>query len=268
MAAAYQNTVMGTQTALTLAAKLDIPNFVHISTVAVALGDDYLPAGAPYPPDRLSVDHPFPDSYAYSKAHAEAMVRKWMSGVACRTICRLGIVVGDTEGNPPPRLDGPYYAADGLSRIRNLLRAAPGPLPMAGHEQARLPLIPVDVATQALDRTIQMRAGQPVPGVFCSHLTPEQGVPLSEFYRFVLDQLGLADRQFSFMNSLPHGLQKRLIDLAVGIPKEELEYALHLPRFDSTATRALLGEGWCPEFEEYQDAFWKGYQAYVENRGA
>lgn len=266
---AYQDTVLGTQTALTLAAKLDIPNFVHISTVAVALGDDYLPAGAPYPTDRLSVDHPFPDSYAYSKAHAEAMVRRWMSGVPGRTICRLGIVVGDTEGNPPARLDGPYHAAEALSRVRHLLRAFPGPLPLAGHEQARLPLIPLDVASRALDRTVRMRVRQPMQPMretSCLHLAPEPGVPLSEFYRFVLDRLGLPERQFCFMSNLPHGVQKRFVDLAMGIPKEEFEYALRLPRFDSSATRALLGERWCPEFEEYQDAFWKGYQVHVKNR--
>lgn len=268
MADAYRNTVMGTHTALTLAAKLDIPNFVHISTVGVALGDDYVLAGVPYPTDRLSVDHPFPDSYAYSKAHAEAMVRKWRSGVPCRTICRLGIVVGDTAGNPPTRIDGPYFAADGLSRVRNLMRAVPGPLPLAGHEQARLPLIPLDVASWALDRMIQMHMRRPVRGISCFHLTPEQGVLLSEFYRFVLDKLGATERQFYFMNNLPRGFQKWLIDLAVGIPKEELEYSLRLPQFDSSATCALLGEGWCPEFGEYQDAFWKGYQTHVENRGA
>ena len=268
MADAYTHTILGTQTALTLAAKLGIPHFFHLSTVAVALGDDYTPAGAPYPTDRLSVDRAFPDSYAYSKAHAEAMVRQWTSGVDCRTICRLGIVVGDTEGNPPARFDGPYYAADGLSRVRNLLRAAPGPLPLVGHGQVRLPLVPLDIASRALDRLIQLSVIRPVQGISCFHLTPQQGVALGEFYRFILDKLELGGRQIHFTNNLPHGLQKRLVDLALGIPKEELEYSLHLPRFESTATRALLGQGWCPEFGEYQDAFWKGYRLYAENRGA
>ncbi|HZN96445.1 MAG TPA: SDR family oxidoreductase, partial [Gemmatimonadales bacterium] len=226
------------------------------------------PAGAPYPTDRLSVDHPFPDSYAYSKAHAEGMVRQWMSGVACRTICRLGIVVGDTAGNPPPRIDGPYYAVDGLSRVRHLLRAVHGQLPLVGQEKVHLPLVPVDVAARALDRMIQISLSRPLEGISCFHLTPEQGVPLGEFYRFILDRLGLEGRQFHFMTGVPQGFQKRLAELAVGIPKEELEYSLHLPRFDSSATRVLLGQEWCPEFRDYQDAFWKGYRLYAENRGA
>jgi nucleoside-diphosphate-sugar epimerase len=265
---AYQNTVQATHTALTLAAKLGIPNFLHVSTVGIALGDDFGAIGAGYPTDRLSVDHPFPDSYSYSKAHAEAMVRRWMSGVPNRTVCRLGIIVGDTQGNPPPRIDGAYFAAQGLDRIQDLLRAVPGPLPLVGREQARLPLVPLDVVSRALDQIIQVRAKVPVRGVSCFHLTPRRGLPIRELYRFVLDRLGMTDRQFFFMNNLPEGLQKRFVDFALGLPKEELEYSLHLPQFDSSATCALLGEEWCPEFEQYQDAFWKGYRSYAENRSA
>jgi hypothetical protein len=85
-------------------------------------------------------------------------------------------------------------------------------------------------------------------------------VPLGEFYRFVLDSLGLAGRRLHFMGRLP--------GLAVGIPEEELAYSLSLPRFDSSATCAVLGDRWCPEFAEYRDAFWKGYQAHAGHRGA
>jgi hypothetical protein len=54
--------------------------------------------------------------------------------------------------------------------------------------------------------------------------------------------------------------------MIVGFPEEQLRYVLKLPLYDSSETQKVLGADWCPEFPQYEKAFWSGYEKYISNR--
>lgn len=263
---AYRQNVAGTHQALALAQKAEIPHFVHISTIAVTVGDRV----SPYPVDRLKADRQFPDPYAATKAQAELMVRGWEHDFFSRLILRLGVLVGDQKGNKPVRLDGPYHAMRAFHRLAPALRTMVGPIPVVGHpDDSRLPVVPVDVAASAVVRLMLHQAKGGEKGTRCYHVTPRRGgLSGRELYSYIMEKVGLDDRQLLFMEDFPEQFQKLLVGVVDwipgGIPKEELKYLLELPTFDSSATEAVLGRQWCPEFREYQEALWEGYEKFLK----
>ncbi len=249
----------GTHAALTIAQKAAIPHFTHISTIAVALGDFV----SPYPPERLSIERAFSDSYARTKTQAEYMVRQWEHSFASKMVLRLGVLVGDTKGTPPLRIDGPYHAMHALRQLSPWLRTTIGPIPVIGRpDSSRLPIVPVDAVASGIVSLVahQLKTG-------CSdtfHLTPRDGgVSARELYVFIMEKIGLDDRKLHFMDTLPEEFQTRLMQFAAGIPKEELEYLLNLPVFDARSTEDILGKDWCPVFSEFQDTLWSGYEKFI-----
>ncbi len=251
----------GTHAALTIAQKAGIPHFTHISTVAVALGDFV----SPYPPDRLSMDRAFSDSYARTKAQAEFMVREWEHRFASRMVLRLGVLVGDTKGTPPLRIDGPYHAMQALKQLAPWLRTTLGPIPVVGRpDSSRLPIVPVDSVASGVVSLVEHQFKTGCSDTF--HLTPpDGGVSARELYVFIMEKIGLDDRKLHFMDNVPEEIQTRLMQFAAGIPREELEYLLNLPVFDARTTEDILGKDWCPVFSQFQESLWSGYEKFISS---
>lgn len=261
---AHTQNVIGTHTALTLAQKAEIPHFVHISTVAVGMSS---------PPDRvvrteqLEPTHTFPDVYSETKAAAEQMVRTWENpAFRLKLILRPGALVGDRREGSIARVDGPYHAVEGLRRLLRITRGLPGPLPLPGRDGRHLPILPVDVAADAISRLVELSWGDQWEGTRCLHLAPEKGLSARELYESALRFLGHEGREFTLMSQLPDWLVKPAADIIVRFPREELEYLLNVPRFDTAEIEEILGPAWCPEFAEYEKAFWRGYETFVSNR--
>lgn len=260
---AARNNVAATHTALTIAQKAEIPHFVHISTVAVTMGQ----GKDPIEPHELTTSRVFPDHYASSKAQAEHLVRFWSSAPTMKSklVLRLGILVGDTEEGRITRIDGPYQSAAALSKIRNIIKFIPGPLPLPGIPGRRLPVVPVDIAANAIVKLMQKSLEQNWQGYKALHITPNEGLGAQELYESTLEQLGLNNRVI-LAEKIPKFVAKEMAEVLTQLPKEELEYMLAIPRLNNDMTNELLGENWCPEFKDYKKVFWAGYEKYVSNR--
>jgi nucleoside-diphosphate-sugar epimerase len=216
-------------------------------------------------PEVLDTEANFPDFYAYGKAYAEKMVRHWADGLQSKLILRLGILVGDTVEGNIHRIDGPYHTPEGFKKLRGLIEKWRGPLTLPGRKNSRLPLVPVDSAAKAVVNLCLHSRKEEWQGTRSFHITPKEGVPADTLYRSTLNHLGLPPMEIKLLEKVPDFILKRVAEMAIDFPQEELEYLLNLPLFDSLETRRILGEDWCPEFSDYEKTMWKGYDKYVEN---
>jgi nucleoside-diphosphate-sugar epimerase len=259
---AYLQNMGGTHTALAIASQAEIPRFIHISTVAVTINNHSHIVG----PDDLVSSAPFPDHYAESKANAEKIVRHWASStLKSRIILRPGILVGDTKGGKILRIDGPYHAPESFQRIRRLIEAVPGAVPLPGDETRPLPLVPVDVCARAIVEILLAAETQDWNGTRSFFLAGHQGPTALELFRSAFQILGIK-KDIKLLSQVPDWILKPAAEFIAKLPKEELEYLINFPKFDLTATEAVLGPNWCPNFKDYEDVFWRGYHAYISNR--
>lgn len=259
---AFKQNVGATHTALTLAEKMRVPHFVHISTFAVSVREPH----DLVLPDRIDSSHPFPDYYSLSKARAEELVRARRGDFKSKLILRLGALVGDSKKGRIHRIDGPYHCAEAMSELKGLIERFPGPLPLPGVTGRGVPVLPVDICADAIVRLCEVSRRKNWKGTRGYHLTPPKELTATELYRSTLRFLGLPDRGFTLLSEVPKPILKSASERLAHFPREELEYLLSSPRLDTTATERLFGENWCPRFRDYEDVFWKGYAEYVSNR--
>lgn len=259
--------IAGTHTALTIAQTCEIPTFIHISTVAVAM-----PAGVAASPVASDAvfSGPFTDYYAETKSNAEKMVRQWDTEFPKRKlILRPGILIGDTQGSAISRIDGPYHAIDAFRRLRPLLHSWRGFLPLPGQTETRVPLVPVDAAAAAICRLTELfliEGANPNSSAVESYYVADGGGPtIDALYASALRALGL-DHRVQLMPKAPQGLIKPLAEWVARLPREELEYVLNLPKLDTSKTIEKLGADFFPSFERYESKLWSGYHAFIQNR--
>lgn len=276
---AMKHNVTATHNALVIAQKAHIPHFVNISSVAVTVGEkgqaserDLKRVGLDpndplIYPDILDTSRSFPDNYAKTKANAEHLVKHWPTAdFKSRLNLRLGILIGDQENGIIERIDGPYHIPEFLQHSRSLIEKMHGQLPFPGSPKIHLPLVPVDVAAQAIAKLIGMTLDESWEDYRSLHLAPNNGPKIQEIYESAMKELGMAPITLRLSNGIPKTLVKYVGEWISDIPKEELEYILSLPRLHVAETERLLGRNWCPEFKSYESAFWKGYHEYVSHR--
>ncbi|PWU20472.1 MAG: hypothetical protein C5B49_04215 [Bdellovibrio sp.] len=262
--------VAGTQNAMTIAQKADIPFFVNTSTVAVTANLRNFSA-TPYD---LSSDSPYPDAYAESKAVVESQVRSWGTcqvgafGTSTEPVHRLnlrmGVLVANSSGGEAiPRIDGPYHLVHAFQRVLPLLKRIPGPLWLPGSSR-RLPLVPVDIAAKAVADLLIRWVGRADFDYLSLHLTPTKGPTALELYESLLNYLGV-EKDIRIIHRLPAGAAAWGLQRFLDLPRAEVLYMLRLPNLDSRDTIKLLGEHWCPPFADYAHALWKGYTQYVSH---
>lgn len=284
---AYLNNVFATHTALVLSQRLEIPTFVHISTVAVTMGHGDTsyhrsqetlisrPGFFKGPEDASSDNRPlsatvqsrgpFPDSYSESKANAEKTVRAWESDFPKRKlIIRPGIIVGASDGTPIQRIDGPYHAIDAFRRMRSIIEAWRGTIVIPGRKNHPIPLVPVDFAGQAIVRLLSLFLNSKET-TSSYYVAPGTGPTIETLFQSALENLGL-HRTLKTFERLPDALVKPAAEWLARLPREEIEYVLNLPALDTSETDQLLGPGFFPTFKDYESALWKGYHAYIQSR--
>jgi hypothetical protein len=259
---AIKHNDFGTHTALTIAQKAEIPHFIFTSTVAVTFGDNHKIVN----PNDLRTAKCFSDHYAHSKAQAERMVRCWQGGFKSKTILRPGILIGDTGGGPILRIDGPYYVAEAIRHLSPLLRKCIFPLPFPGLPRGRLPVVPVDVCGGAIAKITQKCFHENWRGIRSFHLTPSRGLGHRQIYESAFRYYALNPKRIKIVKSVPKTLYNKLVRAVTHIPQQEIEYMFGLPRLSTFETEELLGSHWCPEFENYEQNFWKGYEKFLSNR--
>ncbi len=257
---AMKNNVLGTQTALTLAQKIEIPIFINISSVAVTINC----SARQVEPEDINLTSAFPDHYARTKALAEKLVTDW-EGPLRRLNLRLGVVVGDSVNGVIERIDGPYHCPHLFAKLKPWIERLPGALPLPGREDRRLPLVPVNQAAAGIVRCLEIFHDEKTERNRSLHLIPKYGLPVPDLYSATLRHLAI-HKKIKLLQNLPHILNRELGSRVGRLPKEELSYLLRLPRLDESETRRWLGENWCSEFPDYETSFWRGYDQFVSNR--
>lgn len=254
------NNVFGTNTALKLTQELHIPLFINASSVAAV--SNMLGQVSPYESNLIN---PFPDPYSEGKALTEVQLKNWSNKSLKKINLRLGILVGNSKTGVIERVDGPYKAVHGFENLKKYIENWPGVFFLPGNEQVRLPFVPVDVAASAVVNMINHGLKDPQPGYFSYHVTPEQGLELRTFYNSIMNHLGFQKKDFKLIKELPSDLTAEIANKLFEFPKEQLKYALKLPEFSFKETTQVLGSKWCPEFSDYENTFWSGYEKFVSN---
>ena len=258
---AFQNNISATGNALKVANQLGIPVFINTSSIAAGI-NSALPMVKPYD---LNFSRPFPDAYAESKALGEKVILNWNGEFRLKVNLRLGILVGDTKKGEIQRIDGPYHAPFAFQRLKALIEMFPTSLPVPGLNEKRFPLLPVDIAAAAICQFCEWSMKTTEVGYKSFHLTPNEGLDVRELYISTLKNLFIRSKGVSMVNRIPKWLLNSFSEMALKLPKEEINYLLLFPQYDSTDTQKVLGKSWCPEFKDYERAFWSGYEKYVSN---
>jgi hypothetical protein len=125
--------------------------------------------------------------------------------------------------------------------------------------------VPVDTAAKAIARMTEWALANP-PQTFKSfNLTPKVGLSVKDFYAAVSKHIGLPPKQNILTEGIPDALVKTAAKWLAGFPQADLHYLLNFPKYDSQDTTEILGD-WCPEFPNYERAFWRGYEEFLQNR--
>lgn len=259
----FHHNVATMGTALKVADSLKIPFFVNTSTVAAGINSS-LKSVKPFD---LNFTRPFPDAYSESKALGEKLLQNWAAkNIKGRVNLRLGVLVGESKKGKIQRIDGPYHAAEAFKKIRSLIEALPTSLPLPGEENTHLPLVPVDKAAAAIVKFCEWTLKMQPEEYLSYHITPPEGVGVKYFYGSALKYQAIPHRGIVLVNQLSDVLVSKVSKFVAKFPEEELLYLMNFPNYDSVSTREILGESWCPEFKEYEQIFWSGYEKFVSHR--
>jgi UDP-glucose 4-epimerase len=260
----YIHNVVATNHALALAQKLKIEKFIFTSSVAASINTDLRQVK----PTDLDFTRPFPDYYSEAKALCEQMIHHWEDGPSLKINLRLGILTGDTEHGEIERVDGPYHAYRAFEKVRTFIENWPGVLPLPGDSERKLPFVPVDIAAKAIVKFCDWAIGNQTKGTQNHHLTPTLGVGVRDFYTSILKNLSLhkiqTKKDIFLLEGWPLGVINPFAEHLLNFPKEELTYLLKIPSFETSSTRLILGENWCPEYAAYERKLWRGYQKFSQ----
>lgn len=258
----FQQNVVATGTALRIARQLGIPVFINASSVAAAVNTHLSMAQ----PGDLNFSIPFPDPYSESKALAEKVILNQCENFKLCLNLRFGVLVGDSVSGEIERIDGPYHAPQALEKMRKLIENLPTALPLPGNKNKHLPLVPVDKGADALVGFVKWSQQSGVSGYQSFNLTPKDGLSVRDLYLKTLKKLSISHRRVLFVDQIPRAVLTKASKWLAGFPEEQLNYLLMFPHYDSSRTREVLGEVWCPEFESYEKSFWRGYDDYLSHR--
>ncbi|WP_413943283.1 SDR family oxidoreductase [Bdellovibrio sp. HCB-162] len=259
----YQHNISTMGTALKVAEALNIPFFLSTSTVAAGVNSS-LTSVKPFD---LNFSKPFPDAYSESKALGEQVLHNWpVQNVKGRINLRLGVLVGDTKTGTIERIDGPYYAAEAFKKIRTVIESIPTAVPLPGNPDVRLPLVPVDKAAAAIVKFCEWALTEKPQGYLSYHVTPTYGLGAKEFYISALKNQAIPHKGVVLVDQISEALILKVSKFLAKFPEEELYYLMNFPLYDTQTTREILGENWCPEFKEYEQTFWSGYEKFVSDR--
>jgi UDP-glucose 4-epimerase len=257
--------VQGTHVALNISDQLGIPVFVNTSTVAAAVNS----VNRVVLPNDLNFSQSFPDDYAESKALAEKLIQNWNGQHQLKLNLRLGIVVGDSEHGQIDRIDGPYSAAKAFDRIKSVLELLPFHIPLPGDTNVRIPLVPVNSIASAIVKMCDWALFYKQDGnetYHSFHLTPKDGLDVQSFYRSHLKFRFIKNKGIRLVSQLPNEMTIMIAKKIFQFPEEQLRYLLKMPNFNSESARKILGDHWCPEFSDYEIAYWSGYEKFIQNR--
>ncbi len=228
---------------------------IHASTYAVGYGNGGELSEAP-----LAHLPPKDIPYSYCKAAGEKAVTS--SGIP-HTVLRPGVLVGDSIRGDFDKTDGPYYFMKWLARTaaHAVGRRLPV-LPVPGHPDAILPLVPVDFAAKGFYLALRTQLGLdgPTPADAVYGLFNSKSVTVQDFCRRAVSEL-LPNAKIFYLPSLARPLL-RAQKILTGIPEATFRFASEKTALSSALYTAAFPECAVPEFESFQEVFFKGFKRH------
>jgi thioester reductase-like protein len=208
--------------------------------------------------DVLEQGQQFRNHYEATKYEAEVLVRKAMADGLPVTICRPGIVVGDSSTGATQKYDGPYFLASFLRRqpVVALVPSVP--------KEARFCLVPRDFVIEAMDRLSALDGSVGRTYALTDPDPPTVRELIETFARILGKRIVWAPVPprvtRAALDRVP-GLERLL-----GLPSEAVEYSTSPTTYATTNTLAdLEGTGVrCPRFADYADRLLRFMQAHPE----
>lgn len=202
-------------------------------------------------------------AYARTKGMAELAVAR---ADLPRAIYRLGILVGDAEAGGIEKIDGPYI----FLRLFALLRARAGlgswthvPLPIS--PSSFIPLVPVDSAARAIVAGVlgdaDVGLGEDAREARFYGVYNPQSLFTEDLIGRCFERLSIRGAA-SYVTRVPPALLERVTRVA-HLPSAILEYSLNTPRLNNAAFQRDFARFPVPPFAAYEDAFFRGFDAYV-----
>ena len=255
----YNNNVCATHGALTLSKALDIPRFVNASTIAVAVNQKGL-----VNPYTLKMNKKYPDDYGRTKAFSEEMLRFFPSDISNIINLRLGILVGSTQTGHIERIDGHYKMIQFIKKIKIFLNILPFISFVPAPRKKNIPLVPVNIAAKALMDILKHAINIKMTGYKSFHITPSKGVSHKDLYQDIFNKLKIKKKVIT-ISFIPVSIIRFITKRIKSFPSIDMEYGFRLPSFGTKNTEEILGANWCPEYSQYKDILWQGYEEFLSN---
>ncbi len=231
----FLHNVVGTQNILHLLKGMrSLQAFYAISTIAVGDPSTYF-----LDEDSLPLRSKFEDAYSSTKYQAEKLIRENISEKYITRIIRPGIIIGNTQGTPMPKIDGPYYFLEAFRKNKLLLAKLPI-IPLSFNPKSKIPLIPVDHCARLIDLLItRTQESTKIKAQIKSyHLIGHELPTLKEFLDDVNQHFNLTTTYIPVKKNKIHDL----ILKNLGIPKEVLPFMFSKLSYDKTNTLEDLPE--------------------------
>ena len=255
----YDSNVCATHGALAISKALGISRFVNASTIATVVNQKNL-----VDPYTLKISRKYPDYYARTKAFAEEMLKFFPSNISHIINLRFGILVGSTDTGHIERIDGHYKVIEFINSIKAYLNILPFVSLIPAPRKGRIPLVPVNAAAKALVDILKYSIDKKMKGYHSFHITPSKGVSHKYLYQDIFNKLKIR-KKIVIISFIPISVIRFIAKWIKAFPVVEMEYGFRLPSFDTKNTEEILGADWCPEYSQYKDILWQGYEKFLSN---
>lgn len=230
----FLQNVVGTQNIIHFVKNLkNIQMFYYVSTIAVADPECYF-----LEEDSLPKRDKFSDAYSETKYIAETIVRELGDQKFFTRIIRPAIIIGDSNGQKMPKIDGPYFFIEVIKKLKHLLEKTPF-LPLPFNPKSKLPIIPVDHCARFMRLLIQRENSQ--QKIKCFHLVSHELPTIKVFLDDLKNELSLKTL-FIPIN------RNKISDFALkytGIPEEVIPFMFSRLSYDKSNILEM-----CPEIAE------------------
>lgn len=214
--------------------------FHHISTYAVNKSDSHVILE-----DDL-LKSSYNDYYSMTKNNAESILYEGLKGSDINIrIYRPCVIIGDSITGEIDKIDGLYYFWDLFNVIKKINRFIPIKiLPLYTYNDAILPLMPVDILTNALNEMIL----SPQKGhIKTYHIMPKENLLVKDVAQTILNHMGVNTKIIPLR--IPFFFP--LLKIFFKIPVEIKSYMCIRNNFDTQNFDKDYGNITIPKFKDY-----------------
>jgi nucleoside-diphosphate-sugar epimerase len=257
-AALYEEHVVRTASILHFCRHLPrLKHYYHASSVRVAGRHE-----GPFDEECKIPDQAYDDAWAGAQFATEKLIQHTETPFA-RSIVRLGEIIGSTETGAFPRISGMYHILQALYRLRN----SPFPfekltfLPFVFSESTRLPLLPVDLAADTLQKLLEANTDQ--SGKIWHILGGDKGISARKVLAEMMAFVGLEMEPLA----LPYDRVPKMIWKHFHMPLDMLATLNSPTQFESRHLQSCLPTLRFPHYKEYAPTLFRYAEEHLFQGG-